>query len=592
MSAATAATTGNFGARLQDTGETAFRFWAPDAETVSLELNGRPGMPMQRDADGVFSATAAAGAGSRYRYRVTADLTVPDPASRAQAGDVHDDSLVVDLDYHWRHQDWRGRPWAETVVYELHAGACGGFAGITAQLPRLAKLGVTAIELMPIADFPGRHNWGYDGVLPYAPDSAYGTLDELRAMIDAAHGHKLQVFLDVVYNHFGPDGNYLNAYAKSFFRADIHTPWGNAIDFRRPQVKSFFIDNALYWLNDIRFDGLRFDAVHAIQDTGFLHELAAAIRAGVAPDRHVHLILENEENDAALLRATPAEKKFDAQWTDDWHHCAHVMLTGESEGYYGDFDDAAARMARCLAEGFAYQGEPSAHAEGAPRGTASGHLPSTAFVICLQNHDQIGNRAMGDRLTALAKPEALRAAVALLLFTPQIPMLFMGEEWGTTTPFLFFTDHNEELGKLVTEGRRKEFAHFAAFSNPATREKIPDPNAAGTFQASVAAYPAQPDEAQQNWFDLYARCLDLRARHIVPVLAGCTAIGAQALSQAAIRAAWTMNDGSVLTVATNFGSASVECKPGGGTLLFTTAEQAPPDYTLTAYTTCVWLRAA
>ncbi len=584
--------TGDFGARLVGPGDTAFRFWAPDAQTVNLELNGAPGVPMQRDADGVFAATVPAAAGSRYRYRVAPDLAVPDPASRAQAGDVHDDSLVVDLAYDWKHPDWRGRPWAETVVYELHAGSFGGFAGITAQLPRLAKLGVTAIELMPIADFPGRHNWGYDGVLPYAPDAAYGTLDELRAMIDAAHGHKLQVFLDVVYNHFGPDGNYLNAYAKSFFREDIHTPWGNAIDFRKPQVKSFFIDNALYWLNDIRFDGLRFDAVHAIQDTGFLNELAAAIRAGVAPERHVHLVLENEENDAALLRAAPADQKFDAQWTDDWHHCAHVMLTREFEGYYGDFADAAEQMARCLAEGFAYQGEPSAHAEGKPRGTASGHLPTTAFVICLQNHDQIGNRAMGDRLTTLAKPEALRAAVALLLFTPQIPMLFMGEEWGTTTPFLFFTDHNEELGHLVTAGRRKEFAHFAAFSNPATREQIPDPNAAATFHASVAAYPAQLTETQQDWSDLYTRCLGLRARHIVPVLAGCTAIGAQALSKAAVRAAWTMNDGSVLTVAANFDGANVECKPGGGKLLFTTAKETPPDYTLPAHTTCVWLRAA
>ena len=578
-----------FGARLQANGTTRFRLWAPDVADVAVEIAGKS-TPMVRDEDGVFSAALTAPAGTRYRYRVSSDLAVPDPASRLQAGDVHDDSVVVDPAYKWQHPEWRGRPWAETVVYELHAGAAGGFPGIAADLPRLAELGVTAVELMPIADFPGARNWGYDGVLPYAPDTAYGTPDELKSMIDAAHGLGLQVFLDVVYNHFGPDGNYLNAYAKSFFREDKHTPWGNAIDFRRPQVKQFFIENALYWLEEFRFDGLRFDAVHAIEDPGFLHELAAAIRAATPAERHVHLILENEENDASLLRETIGELKFDAQWTDDWHHCAHVLLTGESEGYYGDFPDPAAQMARCLAQGFAYQGEASAHAEGKPRGTPSGYLPTTAFVICLQNHDQIGNRAMGERLRTMAAPEALRAAVALLLLTPQIPMLFMGEEWGETKPFLFFTDHHDELGRLVTEGRRKEFAHFAAFSNPATRERIPDPNAAATFAASAAAPPAAPDEEESRWLELYKTCLALRREQIVPRLAGCSAIGAQAISDKAVRAAWRMNDGATLTLAANFGSSPAACKPGSAALLFSSSGAAFENAELPPFTTCAWLQ--
>jgi maltooligosyltrehalose trehalohydrolase len=578
----------DFGARLQEDGTTQFRFWAPDVDAVAVEIVGQA-TPMRRDEDGVFSATLEAPAGTRYRYRVSPELAVPDPASRMQAGDVHDDSIVVDPAFSWEYPDWRGRPWAETVVYELHAGACGGFAGIAADLPRLAALGVTAIELMPIADFPGARNWGYDGVLPYAPDTAYGTPDALKSCIDAAHGLGLQVFLDVVYNHFGPDGNYLNAYAKSFFREDKHTPWGNAIDFRRPQVKQFFIENALYWLEEFRFDGLRFDAVHAIEDPGFLRELAAAIRAAMPAGRHVHLILENEENDASLLRATLAEQTFDAQWTDDWHHCAHVLLTGESEGYYGDFRDPAAQMARCLAEGFAYQGEASAHAEGAARGTPSGHLPTTAFVICLQNHDQIGNRAMGGRLRALAEPEALRAAVALLLLTPQIPMLFMGEEWGSAKPFLFFTDHHDELGRLVTEGRRKEFAHFAAFSNAETRARIPDPNAAATFEASIARPPAAPDAEQRGWLELYRNCLAVRRDQIVPRLAGCSAIGAQAIGEKAVRAAWAMNDGATLTLAANFGAAQVPCKPGSATLLFASSGTPFENGELPGFTTCAWL---
>jgi len=572
-----------FGAVMLADGETRFAFWAPDAEGVSVETEEGRRFPMTRRADGVFEAVIGMWAGAKYKYRVSDELAVPDPASRAQDGGVHGWSVVVDPAYDWQQVSWRGRPWHETVVYELHPGAMGGFAGIEAQLERLAKLGVTAIELMPIADFPGRHNWGYDGVLIYAPAGAYGTPTELKRMIDAAHGVGIQVFLDVVYNHFGPDGNYLSAYAKSFFREDKHTPWGHAIDFSKAQVQDFFIGNALYWLNDYGFDGLRFDAVHAIEDEEFLLNMAAAIRAGV-PEREVHLVLENEHNDARLLRVGPEEAKFDAQWADDWHHGAHVLLTGESEGYYEDFQDAAKLLARCLAEGFAYQGEGSPHADGKARGTPSAHVPSTGFVICLQNHDQVGNRAMGERLTVLADKQALRAAVVVLLMTPQIPMIFYGEEFGTRTPFLFFTDHEPELGKLVTEGRRKEFAKFTAFTDPATREVIPDPNDVDTFRASV---PARPEDAEE-WEALYARLLALRREHVVPGIVGCESLGAEAVGESGVRAAWRLKGGGVLTIAANFGAAAVACAAGPGEIL---VGDAPADAgTLRGRTALVWLQ--
>jgi maltooligosyltrehalose trehalohydrolase len=552
--------TRQFGARVAASGDIEFSLWAPQARRVEVVVED-VATEMRRDESGMYHAQLAVPVGAAYRYRIDGGTLVPDPASRAQADDVHGPSLITALNFRWQHADWRGLPWAETVIYELHVGACGGFDGVTAQLPRLAALGITAIELMPIADFPGRHNWGYDGVLSYAPDAAYGSPQSLKRLIDTAHGLGLQVFLDVVYNHFGPDGNYLGVYASSFFRADRQTPWGSAIDFRRPEVRDFFIGNALYWLCDYRFDGLRFDAVHAIEDKHFLFEMAKKIRDAL-PDRHIHLILENEENDAELLHGAMGEKKFDAQWADDWHHCAHVLLTREAEGYYADFQSPAQQMARCLAEGFAYQGDPAPHHGGKPRGRPSTHLPPTAFVICLQNHDQVGNRAFGERLRTLAHPEALRAAIALLLLTPQIPLIFMGEEFGESRPFLYFTDHHEELGRQVTAGRRKEFARFSAFKEQPTRAKIPDPNAASTFHASI------PQVTDNDWTALYTNCLHLRRRVIMPLMPGCVSAGATALSTHAVCAAWRMNDGSLLTLATNFAAVPAPCKHVEGELLY------------------------
>ncbi|GAC1342315.1 MAG: malto-oligosyltrehalose trehalohydrolase [Acetobacteraceae bacterium] len=551
-----------FGATLRQDGSTEFRLWAPSAATVELEIADAR-HPMMAEPEGWHAITLPAPAGTPYRFVLPDGLRVPDPASRLQAPDVHDPSVVVDpTTYEWEHWEWLGRPWHDAVVYEVHAGAMGGFRGIRERLPELQGLGVTAIELMPIADFPGRHNWGYDGVLPFAPDTAYGTPDELKALIDAAHGLGLMVLLDVVYNHFGPDGAYLHAYAKPFFRDDITTPWGAAIDFRRPEVRNYFIQNALYWLLEYRFDGLRFDAVHAISEEDFLMELSVSIRDMTDPDRHVHLVLEHENNRALLLGGPP---RFDMQWADDFHHCIHVLLTGETEGYYSDFQDPTAMLATCLAEGFAYQGQLAPHL-GRARGESSAHLPTTAFVYCLQNHDQIGNRAMGERLAGLAEPAALRAATALLLLSPFIPMLFMGEEWASVSPFLFFTDHNEELAALVREGRRAEFKHFSAFQDEAKRAAIPDPNAPATFAAS------QPKPTDPEQFGFIQRLLALRHARIVPGIPGCRSEAATVLAPGAVRAAWRLGNGQRLALAINLGTAPVDPALPDGEPLF-----ASPD---------------
>ena len=565
----------SFGARLLDPAHTRFRFWAPSVERVALEIAGRTPLPMRPAGGGWFELEAECGAGTRYRYRISEELAVPDPASHAQDGDVHGASIVCDpAGYRWQHDDWRGRPWHETVLYELHVGTCGGFAGVGQTLEQLAALGISAVELMPVADFPGPRNWGYDGVLPYAPDTAYGTPDQLKALVDHAHGLGIMVFLDVVYNHFGPDGNYLGSYAKPFFRDDIHTPWGQAIDFRRREVRDFFTQNALYWLEEFRFDGLRLDAVHAISEKDWLVEMARTVRAALPSDRHVHLVLENDDNTASLL--APGEL-FDAQWNDDFHHALHVLLTGESEGYYiGYVDEPAQKLARCLAEGFIYQGEPSPYADNKPRGEPSAHLPPSAFVAFLQNHDQVGNRAFGDRLRALANPHALRAALGLLLLSPQIPLLFMGEEFGATQPFLYFTAHQTpELADAVRDGRRQEFARFPAFADPASRERIPDPNAEQTFAASRPK-PDERDGQAGRWERWVGELLEARHAHLVPRLNGTTSLGAHALDTAAVAAHWTLGDGKILSLALNLGADHVEFEhgavpfPSGSTVIFET----------------------
>lgn len=563
-----------YGAELIAPDRTRFRLWAPTAKMVEVEIGGLGRVQMTAlDDEGWFETVAHCGAGATYRYvamtQFDGEVSVPDPASQAQQDDIDGPSVVLDhAAYQWRFPLWAGRPWHETVLYELHVGVLGGFEAVCARLPALAALGITAVELMPIADFPSDRNWGYDGVLPFAPEASYGTPDQLKALVDTAHGLGMMVFIDVVYNHFGPDGNYLNSYALSFFRDDLHTPWGKAIDFRRPEVRDFFNENALHWLHHYRVDGLRFDAVHAISEEDWLPEVARRVHAyqdhceAAGQPRHLHLVLENDHNRAVLLQEDNTRKDgFNAQWNDDWHHVMHVLLTGEHAGYYGDFShDPAQKLARSLSEGFVYQGEPSPTRNGAPRGEGSAHLPPTAFVNFLQNHDQIGNRAYGERLTMLANPHALRVAQALLLLSPQIPLLFMGEEYGATQPFLYFTSHlDESLASAVRDGRRKEFARFPAFADEAARAAIPDPNAESSFAASVPAAPHDPVETDGfSWSEWVAALLKLRRTFIVPHLHRCSALGATVLGKAAVSVCWRLGNGSTLAIAINLGDVGLE----------------------------------
>src|SRR4051812_12091372 len=385
-----------FGAELREDG-VRFALWAPSATEVRLVLDGQE-HPMPHEGEGWRRLTLPqARPGSRYGFKIGGDLVVPDPASRFQPDDVNGLSAVADpTAFAWNDAGWRGRAWQEAVIYEAHVGTAtpeGTYAAMADDLERIRALGFTAVQLMPLADFAGRRNWGYDGVLPYAPDAAYGTPDDLKRLIDRAHGLGLMVFLDVVYNHFGPTGNYLHSYAASFFTDRHETPWGAAINFDGADgraVREFFVHNALYWIEEFHFDGLRFDAVHAIiddSDTNILAEIATRLRESV-PEREIHLVLENEFNQARWLRRDEQGRAplYDAQWNDDIHHCWHALMTGESEAYYQDFaQDPVGLLGRCLAEGFAYQGEVSPHS-GKARGERTSELPPSAFVAFLQNH--------------------------------------------------------------------------------------------------------------------------------------------------------------------------------------------------------------
>jgi len=557
-----------FGAELTPEG-VRFALWAPTAKEVELVVDGVQ-HPLPDLGQGWRRLVVPnARAGTRYAYRIDGGLLVPDPASRFQPEDVHRPSEVVDPNaYRWSDQGWTGRPWEETVLYELHVGTAtpeGTYAALAGKLEELRDLGVTAIELMPLGEFHGGRNWGYDGVLPYAPDAAYGTPDDLRRLVDRAHALGLMVFLDVVYNHFGPSGNYLHAYAKTFFTERHPTPWGAGLNFDGPDerpVRDFFLHNALYWLEEFHFDGLRFDAVHAIFDDSqphFIQELAQRIRAAIT-GREVHLVLENEANQARWLERDEAGRPrlHTAQWADDCHNAWHALLTGESEGYYEDYaEDPVGRLGRALAEGFAFQGNPSAHKGGAPRGEPSGHLPPSAFVAFLQNHDQVGNRAMGERLSVLVEPDRLSLARGLFLLSPQIPLLFMGEDWAASTPFLFFVDFDTDptLATAVREGRRREFARFKAFADPDMSALIPDPTSLDSFLGSRLDWDevARPphDAAREET----RRLLALRRAEILPLTR--TAFQGSRLNRPGPREidiTWRFAGGSLRLLA-NFGTA-------------------------------------
>ena len=513
--------------------------------------------------------TAAARPGTRYRYVVDGN-PFPDPASRRQPEGVHGPSEVVDPNaYKWSDDDWPGRAWEEIVLYELHLGTftdSGDCTGAVRHLDHLCRLGVTAVELMPIGEFPGGRNWGYDGVFPYAPSSRYGRPEELKSLVEACHSRGLAILLDVVYNHFGPEGNYLPAIAPDFFTGHHHTPWGAAIDFggtHNRAVRDYFIHNALYWLEEYHFDGLRFDAVHAIYDDShpdIITEIGETIRRQIT-DREIHLVLENDRNQAyRLTRRNGRPECFTAQWNDDLHHALHVMITGETAGYYQDYAaDSAASLARALAEGFAYQGEPSSFREGKPRGEPSAALPPTAFVAFLQNHDHIGNHPFGMRLAARASAAALHAGLAIMLLSPQIPLLFMGEEWASRHPFAFFCDFEPGLAQPVREGRRREFAHFPEFSDEVARERIPDPTAETTFEMSKLDW-GEPSQAEHAiWLTRYQSLIELRMREIVPHLADMQGYAGSyrlpAPRQAIVE--WDLGRGARLLLVANFSDHSM-----------------------------------
>ena len=532
------------------------RLWAPAARRVDLLLD-KP-HAMTRGDDGWFTAEiSGATAGTRYKFRIDDEIDVPDPASAFQPDDVFGPGEVIDHSaYSWRAKDWRGRPWQEAVVLESHVGTFtrdGTFRGMIEQLDHLVETGITALELMPLADFAGGRGWGYDGVLWYAPDSAYGRPEDLKALIDEAHLRGLMVMLDVVYNHFGPEGNYLGRYAPKFF-TDAHTPWGSAIDYRVPEVRAFAIGNALHWLRDYRFDGLRLDAVNTIVEAGeipILNDISrAAGKLAADTGRHIHLVLENSDNRVTLLDANeePPRGKYRGQWNDDYHHVWHVMMTAEAKGYYRDYQASPRRdLAKALASGFVYQGEISGFWGGKRRGEPSGKLPPTTFINFLQNHDQIGNRPFGDRLESIADSAAIEAALAVTLIAPMTPMLFMGEEWGSKTPFPFFCDFKGDLANAVRKGRRSEYEWaYAKYG-----DEVPDPLDKATFDSAVLDWDARNADPGRTRLKLVRDLLAVRRRDIVPRLADARFGEAYATDDGFLMANWRMGDGKTLHLLAN-----------------------------------------
>lgn len=553
-----------FGAELTADGGVRFRLWAPAAREVELLLDGAdaPAVKMQSLPDGWFSLeTRAARPGSRYRYRIDGRQEVPDPASRYNPEGVHGPSEVIDAGgYAWTDEDWRAPPWHTAVIYELHVGtfnAPGTFASVAARLQHLVRLGVTAIELMPVAAFPGVRDWGYDGVLPFAPQSSYGRPEELKALVDAAHRAGLAVILDVVYNHFGPEGNYLHLYAPQFFNPRHETPWGAAINFDGPHsrtVREFFLHNALYWLEEYHLDGLRLDAVDAIRDdseTHILCEMARAARAGPGRKRTLYLTLENLDNAVRFLGSEGAPWTFDGQWNDDAHHCLHVLLSGETHAYYADYrEQTVTQLGRALAEGFAYQGEHSRHL-GRSRGDKSGHLPPTAFINFLQNHDQVGNRVRGERLSQLVRePQALFAASAVVLLAPSPPLIFMGEEWAAPEPFAWFCDFEPELLARVRESRQREFPG------------APDPGDPATLEAAQLQWGRLKEGAHARFLTHFRRLLAIRRRDITPLVPHISAAHfTHPTADSALTVEWSTRDKTLHLIA-NLSRAPAPFLPG------------------------------
>lgn len=506
----------NLGPSIQEDG-CLFRLWAWPNVNIELVLEGEPSrsIPMAPDADGVYQVRVeGVGSGARYWFRIDGAGPYPDPASRFQPLGVHGPSQVIDHNsFAWKDTEFQSPSLRELVLYELHVGTfttAGTFLAAIEKLDDLQQLGINAIELMPIADFAGEHNWGYDGVSPYAPAHSYGTPDDLRKLIEGAHEKGIAVYLDVVYNHLGPDGAYQSAFTPQFYSSKHKTPWGDGLNFDSEgskKLRAYFIESALAWIYEYRVDGLRVDATHAIQDDSdppFLTDLTERVHAAARSlGRNIFIIAEDERNERRLV--LPSEQDgygFDAVWSDDFHHHMRHRLAGDSDGYYRDFDGSTESIAKTIRDGWFFNGQFASH-PGHARGTKPDGLSFESRVFCIQNHDQIGNRAFGERMSSQISYPAYLAASALLLFAPEIPLLFMGQEWAASEPFLYFTDHNEELGRLVTEGRRKEFEHFSAFADGTRRDTIPDPQRKETFRLSKLDWTARQGPlhvACLNWY--------------------------------------------------------------------------------------------
>jgi maltooligosyltrehalose trehalohydrolase len=555
-----------FGANLR-AGGVEFRVWAPGHASVDVVLYGPDAEqvhPLPPIGHGWFSGDVmGVGAGARYRYRLGGGGAFPDPASRAQPDGVHEPSEVVDpAAFAWTDAGWNGVALEDLVIYELHVGTFtpeGTFDAAIERLDELASLGVTALEPMPVASFPGARNWGYDGVSLYAPQATYGGPDGLRRLVDAAHARGLAVILDVVYNHLGPEGNYLPAFTGGrYFTARHQTPWGDAVNFDGPErapVREFVIQNALHWAHEYHVDGLRLDATHAIVDESPEHvlaELERRLRESLPPGRHFVLIAEDERNQRRLV--TPRAEGglgLSAVWADDFHHQLRRRLAGDHEGWFADYGGTVDEIVATLRKGWCYEGQTSP-SHGRPRGTPASGLPPAAFVHCIQNHDQVGNRALGDRLHHGIDAAAYRVAVALLLLSPYTPLLWMGQEWAASSPFLYFTDHPEGLGRLVTEGRRREFGKFSAFADPQARERIPDPQAEETFVRSKLDWSERDRMPHAGMLALHRALLHLRATHSALRRRDRASFAVTALGPDALALRRTGDGGSALLLVVTF----------------------------------------
>ena len=538
------------------------------------------------------STTTLAEPGALYRY-VVDGTAFPDPASRRQPDGVHGPSEVIDPEtYEWSDQRWCERRWEEIVLYELHVGAfseTGDFSGVARHLDHLCRLGVTAVELMPIAEFAGARNWGYDGVFAYAPSSHYGRPEALKRLVEDCHARGSGGPARRRLQSFWSRGGIICRRSRRISLPGATRPRGEPRSIfpgpKAGQCAIFFIHNALYWLEEFQFDGLRLDAVHAIFDDSqpdIVDEICQTVRRRI-PDREIHLVLENDRNEARRLSGTKRRgRRCTAQWNDDLHHALHVLLTGEKSGFYADYADAPARhLGRALAEGFAYQGEPSPYRDARPRGEPSAHLPATAFIAFLQNHDHVGNHPFGTRLSARAHGPALRAGIAIVLLSPQIPLLFMGEEWASRRPFAFFCDFGPDLAAAVREGRRREFAHFSEFQNENARAQIPTrpPRRPSRCRGSIG--PSRSRRTMQAGSRCTAHFSSSRTREIVPRLAGIppNAGHYQVTGPQAVNVEWRLGDGSRLLLVANFSAQAVPV-PGPqstGRLIYSSAAPGAPD---------------